>query len=254
DAHATSSLPQKQLFGKYFVIPTERQYATDSFWTKLRRRVETLLPGPAKEVEAGDLPCSLMIILLPAGLLALRDPRRLVICVPVVLFIAGYMTYPLFLNHYCLTVMPGMILCALLGIVAIGNAWPKHRATIISSLSVIVLAIAISSFPEFHPHDYDDSSWPVTTFNYETLPAQVQTPALVLYKYWSKSDYGTERNFNDEPVYNLDAPWPDDNPIIRANDLGPRDAEIIEYYGQKQPDRNVYIVARGDLQLHLLGK
>ena len=254
DAHATSSLPQKRLFGKYFVLETQREYATASLLSRLRTRVRTLLPGPAKSIESGDLPSPLLVLLLPAGLLALNDPRRLVVCAPAPLFIAGYMFYPLFLNHYCVTVMPGMIFCMLLGIVAIGNAWPKHRALITTTLSLIVLGLAVTSLPEFHMHEYDDSTWPVTTFNYDTLPAQVQTPALVLYRYWTQEDVGTERNFNDEPVYNLDVAWPDDAPIIRANDLGPRDAQIIEYYGRIQPERNVYIVARGELKLHLLGR
>ena len=48
---------------------------------------------------------------------------------------------------------------------------------------------------------FDDDSWPATTFNYEVLPTQVKTPALVLYRYYRPKNGVLEGNPNDEPVY-----------------------------------------------------
>src|SRR4029079_921041 len=60
----------------------------------------------------------------------------------------------------------------------------------------------------------------------------VQRPAVVL--------FGTPPDLWTEMVYNTDVASPDDAPIIRAHDLGLRDAELIDYYGQRQPDRTIY--------------
>jgi len=287
DAHATSHLPQKQLFARLFVLPTEREFAAQSLGGRLSRR--------AGRVGVVTIPSGLLLLLLPAGLMAMRDPRRLVVFTPVIIFTVLYAFYPLMLDHYCLTVAPGVILCVLLGSNTVatsfplslrervgvravgkapvisphpdplpkgeGDAMPPRRRFVSTFLSLAILSLLLTSLPEFQrwftdspEAGQDDSSWPAVTFNYEVLPEQVKQPALVLYRYW-KLTPGEVRNFNDEPVYNVDAAWPDFAPIIRAHDLGDRDTEIIDYYAAHQPDRNVYIVDRKDLEqgIHHLG-
>jgi hypothetical protein len=60
-------------------------------------------------------------------------------------------------------------------------------------------------------------------------------------------------NFHEEPVYNYDAPAIDDNPIIRAHDLGDRNIEIARYYAEHQPDRHFYLFDRGSTdEQHLI--
>ena len=79
---------------------------------------------------------------------------------------------------------------------------------------------------------------------------QVLAPALVFFTYHS-----SRTAFHDEPVYNLVTGWPDDEPITRAQDLGPKkNAELIAYYGTLQPDRKVYMVDRDSCEVLLLGK
>jgi len=51
-------------------------------------------------------------------------------------------------------------------------------------------------------------------------------------------------NFHEEPVYNFDAPAIDDNPIVRAHDLGARNIEIARYYAEHQPERKFYLFDR----------
>jgi len=122
--------------------------------------------------------------------------------------------------------------------------------------------LCVTSLPEArHPRPvddkaFDDDSWPATTFNYEILPTQVKTPALVLYRYYRPKNGVLEGNPNDEPVYNVDVAWPDDAAIIRAHDLGARNGEIFDYYAKIQPGRNVYVVDRAespDLRAEFLG-
>jgi hypothetical protein len=53
--------------------------------------------------------------------------------------------------------------------------------------------------------------------------------------------YPEHGNYNEEPVYNIDVPWPDDAAVIRAHDLGPaKNQEIFDYYARTQPDRTFY--------------
>lgn len=247
-AHATSQLPQKQLFANLFVLPTEREFASQTLAGHLSRR--------AGRVGVVTVPSGLLLLLLPAGLLAMGDMRRLVLFAPVILFTVLYALYPLMLDHYCLAVAPGVILCILLGSRTAAEAFGQRRQLVSTFLTMAMLVLLLTSLPEFHPDEQstDDSSWPALSFNYEVLPEKVKQPALVLYRYW-KLKPGERRNFNDEPVYNVDVAWPDNAPIIRAHDLGPRDSEIIEYYGRIQPGRNIYIVDRKDLEegIHYLG-
>jgi hypothetical protein len=84
-------------------------------------------------------------------------------------------------------------------------------------------------------------------FSRVVLPAEVQTPAVVLFRYHPAS------SFHEEPVYNDDAARLNDNPIVRAHDLGERNAEIFRYYAEHQPNRTFYRFDRGDASLQRLG-
>src|SRR5258705_11634812 len=59
--------------------------------------------------------------------------------------------------------------------------------------------------------------------------------ALVLFRYWS------QRYIHEERVYNATTAWPDDARIIRAQDLGPQNHKLFEYYAKIQPDREVFL-------------
>ena len=60
--------------------------------------------------------------------------------------------------------------------------------------------------------------------------------ALVFFRYHPED----AEEWKQEPVYTLDAAWPDQARVVRAHDLGARNAELIEYYARIQPDRQVY--------------
>ena len=73
------------------------------------------------------------------------------------------------------------------------------------------------------------------------------TPAVVLFKY--ESGKTPINMLHIEPVYNLETANPDDSPVIRAHDLGQRNAEIYRYYAMQNPPRFFYRydLSTGDL-------
>jgi hypothetical protein len=75
----------------------------------------------------------------------------------------------------------------------------------------------------------------------------VQQPAVVLFRFAPGS------SVDEEPVYNTGVAWPDDAPIIRAHDLGPRDGELLRYYAARKPGRTFYLFDRADRSLTRLG-
>jgi hypothetical protein len=107
--------------------------------------------------------------------------------------------------------------------------------------------LAIGALPEVNGMRDDPQSWPHMVANYVLIPEKVKTPAVVLFR------YRPGVNFHQEPVYNVDVAWPDDAPIIRAHDLGARNAEIIDYYARTQPDRVFYLFDMGNGSLTEIG-
>jgi hypothetical protein len=81
----------------------------------------------------------------------------------------------------------------------------------------------------------------------ETIAKDVSVPAVVLFH------FPPDGNPHTEPVYNVDTPWPDDAPVIRAHDLGARNIELFRYYAQIQPNRSIYLFDRHDGSIRLLG-
>ncbi len=69
----------------------------------------------------------------------------------------------------------------------------------------------------------------------------------MLFRYDSASDV------HEEPVYNIDAAWPDDAPIVRAQDLRERNPEIFRYYAQHGPPRYFYCYDRTTMTLTPMG-
>jgi 4-amino-4-deoxy-L-arabinose transferase-like glycosyltransferase len=199
---------------------------------------------PANLLTLADntLPARPLLLLLPAGFVALAaDRRRLVLAAVLPLFVLLYVLNPFFLPHYAVVVAPAMILLSLLGADALAQAaGPRWEKTVRAATMTFVFATAATSLWEVRwlmsptgrpPVDGFQERVP-QSFVQTAIEMQVQTPAVVL--------YGTPPDLWTEMVYNTDVAWPDDAAIIRAHDLGLRDAELIDYYGQRQPDRTIY--------------
>jgi hypothetical protein len=112
-----------------------------------------------------------------------------------------------------------------------------------------IAGVAISQLPELNRRIRDDAFAAGRMIYYhKMLPTQVRKPALVLFTYRPGA------SAHEEPVYNEGVAWPDEAQVIRAHDLGPqRSAALIDYYAKIQPNRHVYILDRGNLELRYYG-
>jgi hypothetical protein len=126
------------------------------------------------------------------------------------------------------------------------RAWPRYRSPIGTALALLVTAATLATLPELRGDSPDQLARP-TLKAVEAQLATIRGRALVLFTYHVGDD------FHEEPVYNIDAPWPDDQRIVRAQDLGDRNGELLNYYAQLQPDRMVYRFDRHTLSLEPLG-
>lgn len=185
------------------------------------------------------LPGRALLLFLPAGMIALTgERRRWPLAATLPLFLLLYVFNPFFLPHYCIVVTPAVILLTLLGVDAIANV--ARRETMRVAMTMFVIAIALTSLWEVRwflsfdgrpPRDGFQESAP-QSFVHGAIGLLAKPPAVVL--------FGPPPDLWTEMVYNVDVAWPDDAPIIHARDLGPRNVEIIEYYGVRQPDRTFY--------------
>jgi hypothetical protein len=251
----TSSLPQKQAFFKEFALPLAQEHAGESLgraiaW-RARKTLAYTLPSPARPGYVADLwPASLLLVLAPVGLMVVAgDPRRWVLWAPLPLFVLGYLSYPTMLEHYTVVVAPAVIFAALLGATALIEAVrsPRGRTALSVAAALVPAALAVGALPELNGWQDDPVVWPTMHYNYVELPRQVDAPAVVLFR------YSPDALVHEEPVYNVDVAWPDDAPIVRAHDLGPRNRQIIEYFARLQPGRRFYRFDRGDGRLTPLG-
>jgi hypothetical protein len=235
----TSSLPQKQAFAREFAIPVHQAFVAESRAKTLKQRAGGLL-------EVG-LPGALALLLLPLGAVGAGRNGRWALMVTPLTFLAGYLLSPAFLSHYCIVAAPGLILCLVTATDAARRAFPAVQTVLTVFGTLAIAALGVGQLPEVARTQDDPVTWPLMYFNYEVLPRQVTAPAVVLFRYSPTSSY------HEEPVYNVDVAWPDDAPVIRAHDLGPRNREIIEYFARRQPGRRFYRFDRGDGTLTPLG-
>jgi 4-amino-4-deoxy-L-arabinose transferase-like glycosyltransferase len=223
--------PPKRQWLDDWIIPVFRAHQFSNllwqWWpVRLRQTFGDTLPDPA-----------LLILLAPAAL-GLSDPRRRTIAAWFVLFLVGYALYAFYLDHYLVALMPAVILLLMCGWEAIASAWPRQRAAIDVIMALSLPAIALGAMLDWNGY----SAAPEQAFIFQrtanyALAHLPRSPAVVLFRFDPPLSY-----YHDEPVFNDDAAWPDDAPIVRARDLGPvEDRKLFRYYAQRQPDRVFFI-------------
>jgi hypothetical protein len=183
------------------------------------------------------------------------------------LFVVLYVFNPFFLPHYPVVITPALILFGLLGADTIARAAsvPRSQTKLRVAIFALIFATALTSLWEAKWLLAPPGSRPLADGFQERVPqSYVQSridelarpPAVVL--------FGKSPDLWTQMAYNTDVAWPDDAPIIRAHDLGLRDAELIDYYGQLQPERTIcqfdwvrgsirFLGKAGDLRRRLLG-
>jgi hypothetical protein len=203
-------------------------------------------------------PTLFMMILLPAALAGLTDRRRWVLWSMSWCYLIGAGFFYIFAAQYTIAAAPAVIFAVVLAVSVIHRAWPASGvASVFVPLAVMLLAveyIAINQQDFFEPIPAASSAGPsslgwVSRFNYRNIPAGVEQPALVFFR------FSPDEKPYEEPVYNWDVLNPDEAPIIRVHDLGPiRNLELLTYYQRTQPDRHVYLFDRKRLKTYDLGK
>jgi hypothetical protein len=241
---SSSSLPEKQNYYQWC-----RPFLIEHQWNNFLRRwfvkrddLGGVHDPYLKVLVDATLPGRALLIILPLGVVALRNRLRWVLAATLPAFCLVYLFNPFILQHYPIVVVPAVLLCVLLGCTVAGGLLPRWSHYIRLPLMVGVLAAATTSLWEIRqymptqgqtPHDGWLEESALANLN-QKIPKRVKLPAVLL--------FSRPGDFFQEPVYNIDQPWPDDEAIVRAHDLGPHDAEIIRYYAEHQPRRIFYHV------------
>ena len=224
-----SQLPQKQAIFDNFVpdiVNAHQSHFILHQWLTWRGRM----------LVAGTMPYSILLIFLPLGIPLCKGALRRVVAGVLPMFIVLYTVSVVFQIYYPLVVIPSVLLLVLLGINALSDGMGRFAGLSRTVILLWAALMAISALPEAGRNVKDRLIEP-------RLMRQVDQwehnytgrRALVLFRYWS------QRYIHEEPVYNTTTAWPDDARIIRAQDLGPQNHKLLEYYAKIQPDREVFL-------------
>lgn len=241
--HPASSLPEmREMYN--WCRPYLIEHQPGNFWVAwFHRKSPSGQPSGFLKLLDATLPSRALVVFLPAGLLAM-DRRRWPVVASVALFCLLYMANPFFLKHYPIVVAPLVIVWSLLGWrVLAGAAGPRHSSRLSVAVGIAILAICVTSVWEINRYMPTGGQvrrdgimeGTMVSFVGRTIDTTVTPPALVLFRPWPLGQALWQ------PVNNVEAAWPDDEPIIRAHDLGERDRELIEYYAARSPDRVFYL-------------
>lgn len=181
--------------------------------------------GPA--LVRGTMPYSILLIFLPLGIWLCRNSGRIVVAAVLMMFIVLYTISVVFQIYYPIVVIPSVLLLVLLGI----NAMPRVRP----ALLLWVALLAISVLPEANLRTKDRLFEARLMRQVDQWEQNHAAGALVLFR------YSRNRNIHEEPVYNAVVAWPDDARIIRANDLGPENQKLFEYYAKRHSELEVFL-------------
>lgn len=240
-AEPESIVPQKKLlyakWVKLFVVEHHLSHMMEEEW---QRRIPLIVDVV--------LPARPLLLLLPVGLLGLRDRRRWLLLASFPLFILGYVGYTFYLEHYAVVVVPAVVLLVVMGLKVLGEYWPR----LVPGLMAVVVSLALTNLYETNKSINDEpfrSTW------LRQLHESNEANSIVLFTFdLDPNDPDLVSKIAQEPVYNTDVAWPDDAPLIRAHDLGARNIELFRYYATHGPDRMVYRFSRKTGRLDTLGK
>ena len=246
-----TTLPQKTRYYELF-IGSGAIATRNSLWAEfVRWRLPTLLaftlPGPN---FVGFAFAGLAVALGLYGVLPARDrdarvPLRMFAAV-VASFMGLYVFYALFLTHYMMMLSVATIPLLVAGLRAVEECGGARMRPALVSL----VTLATLFWFGYSVWNYPSIFRPVMTevrFKHEVAPQIIEGPALVLVR------YRPGVNFHNEPVYNSGVAFPDEARIVWAHELGGRTGEILHYYAERQPERQVYLIVRPLMQLHPMG-
>jgi hypothetical protein len=232
-ARPLSSSPQKQQLYVDRILPMIQQHQPQYLPRILIQRLRLT----ASLATASPFP--LLAILLPVAL----ANRSLALLSPIFLFVVLYAFYVFFFPHYTIVAAPAIIIGILIAVAELSAMHPK----LCTAVYLFIAATAIAALPQLDPTMRDELFDAPLIRSADLKLAALTEPSVVLFT------YNPARNPDEEPVYNADVAWPDDARIIRAHDLGERNAEIFRYYADRQPQRQFYRFDEKDYSLAYLG-
>jgi 4-amino-4-deoxy-L-arabinose transferase-like glycosyltransferase len=251
DFRPMSALLQKQQFYDEFTLQFYRKKLSQSRVQGVVDRATRTLTGPPLEEEGdknrliyGALPSPLLVALLPVGLLGLCGCRRWV-WLGLPCFVLLYASYTFFLPHYAVAIVPAVMINLLAGRANIARTWPWPPVS--WAVTFTLAAMSLTALPQLNPVRRDQWFDAPTLRNVDSELAGIKGPAIVLFK------FDPDRPLHEEPVYNIEAAWPDDARVIRAHDLGDANVKLFAYYAEHSPDRAVYRYDEKDGVLTYLG-
>lgn len=207
------------------------------------------LGNRARMTASSALAFAAELLLIPAALLIAGRRQRWVVLATIPLWFALYLLNPLFLLHYGLPLAALAAIAVAMGAEGIRKSIPWRGGQLFASgfLPAAIAGMAICHLPQVNRHISDEPYGTPLLDHVEKTLAQVPPRAVVFFHFTPGG------NVQEEPVYNLQAAWPDDAPIVRVQDLGPRDVEVLRYYAIQQPDRAFYMMDRRSGRMYVLG-
>jgi hypothetical protein len=237
--HPQSKLPQKQIYHVTYnvgLIDLHRpELLLKTWFDPVYGRLALILDATT--------PVLLLTPLITVGFLGIGTRPRWALFLIFPLYCLIYLFYAALLRHYTPVVAPALILLGLLGARQLESLWPALRPRFATFCAVMIIGMCFIVLPEMNRFQEDDPfPYPEITDARENIPAnpRIARPALVFVKFTPLPG----QNVHAEPVYNWDAPRIDDNPIIFAHNLGARNIELVRYYAERQPERQVYYYDR----------
>ena len=232
-----SSLPQMRDYYQQFLRPAMLEYNSDG-------PIDTLFNKRFMPALEASLPGNLLIVLASIGLLGIGTPANIAIVSGSLLIPLMYSFFPIYLKHYGLIASPAFILLALTGIEVLKRKYPPVGMPIFIAVAVL----AVGSLPELRRTRDGFLSAPYLADINAKIARLEHKPAVVLFRYESG-----RTDVHEEPVYNWDVAWPDEAPVIRAQDRGSDNFRIFNYYASRQPQRFFYRYDRTTTELTPLG-
>ncbi|MDB5357523.1 MAG: putative rane protein [Phycisphaerales bacterium] len=233
-----SRLPQKQIYLRE-LMARENPQTQPGFFPRMANR--------AGKFASVVLHNELLAVLAFVAFLGGRRWRWVVLAQLPAFFLL-YALNPFFLFHYAVPMLAAAAFAAVIGARVLAESAPPTREKFVGTfLTTALLLLACSAIPGLNPGVHDSAFATPLLDSVEQSLKTVAHPAIILFRFAPGS------SVDEEPVYNTGVAWPDDAPIIRAHDLGPRDCELLRYYAARQPGRTFYLFDRADRSLTCLG-
>lgn len=222
-----TALQEKLDYYNGYVLPQSRDYTP-------RTAVQQWLTHRLPLIFFADLPTTLILIVLPCGLIALSTrPRRLVAAV-LVIFVAVYAFIPIFPSTYSLITILPLVCLALLGVDSIIVTLESTGLPARTPIMTLALALGVSQLPNLAAPVQEQYMTASLAALHDHAP-KISGRVVIFCR------YRTGDNFQEDPVYNLESSQIDDCRIVLAQDLGPiENKKLFDYYRRLQTDRTFY--------------